>query len=122
MVFPLLSSFAIILLGLGLFLRREPALHIPLMLSAFGLDLGMVLWLEFNRAAVEQVAAGVTGLLAFHVIVSTLVMVLYIALIWSGRRLWLGHPASRKLHRILAVTFIIGRLINYVTAFFVGSA
>ncbi len=122
MVFPFLSSFVLILLAVGLVYRREPALHIPLMLSAFGVDLGMVLWLEFNRAAVEQVVTGVTGLLAFHVVVSTLVMVLYMVLIWSGRRLWLGQERSRGFHRTVAAIFIVGRLINYVTAFFVGSA
>lgn len=94
----------------------------PVMFLAFCIDLGMVLWLEFNRAAVEQVVEGVSGLLAFHVVVSTLVVILYILLIWSGIRMWKNKPLSPKFHRNLGMAFVVGRLINYVTAYFVGSA
>jgi hypothetical protein len=122
MAFPILSTLVLVLIFIGLWKRKVNRIHIPAMLAAFVIDLGMVLWLELNRLAVEQVIEGVSGLLAFHVTVSIIVMLLYIALIISGYKIWKGERALFNLHRYMAAIFIIGRLINYVTAFYVGSA
>jgi len=121
-VFPLLSTLVLILIGVGIKYRKVNRLHISLMLTAFAIDVGMVVWLEFNRLAVEQVVGGVSGLLFFHVIVSIGVVILYVALISTGMKLFKKVTLSPALHRNLAVAFVIGRLINYVTSFFVGSA
>ena len=121
-VFPILSTVVLVLIALGLKYRKVNRLHIPLMLSAFAIDVGMVLWLEFNRMAVEKVMGGVSGLLLFHVVVSIGVVILYVALISTGLKLFKKVTLSPTLHRNLAIAFIIGRLINYVTSFFVGSA
>lgn len=122
MAFTILSTLVLVLIAVGLWKRKVNRIHIPAMLLAFAIDLGMVLWLEFNRLAVEQVVEGVSGLLAFHVVVSILVVFLYIGLIVSGYQLWKGKLTQRNPHRWMAAVFIVGRLINYVTAFFVGSA
>ena len=121
-VLPVLSTVVLVLIALGLKYRKVNRIHIPLMLSAFAIDLGMVVWLEFNRLAVEKVVGGVSGLLLFHVIVSIGVVILYVALISTGMKLFKKVTLSPALHRNLAVAFVIGRLINYVTSFFVGSA
>ncbi|MFN8615342.1 MAG: hypothetical protein U0003_05480 [Vampirovibrionales bacterium] len=121
-VFPVLSTLVLVLIALGLKHRRVPGKHIPLMLSALLIDVGMVLWLEWHRQAVEQVVEGVSGLLLFHVCVSTLVVVLYIGLLITGIRQAKGIALSTQWHRWMAIAFVVGRLINYVTSFFVGSA
>lgn len=122
MAFPLLQTLVLLLISIGLYFRKVNRIHIPVMIAAFLIDLGMVLYLELNRAAVEQVIGGVEGLLLFHVIVSTLVVVLYVALFVTGFRLFKKVTLSPKLHRTLAMAFVLGRLINYITSFFVGSA
>lgn len=121
MAFPILSTLVLLLIGIGLKYRKVNRIHIPVMITAFVIDLGMVLYLELNRAAVEQVVSGVEGLLLFHVIVSSLVVVLYLALFATGFRLFKRVTVSPKLHRTLAMAFVLGRLINYVTSYFVGS-
>lgn len=121
MGFPILSTLVLVLLTVGIVYRKVNRIHISAMMLAFLIDIGMVLYLELNRAAVEQVVEGVHGLLAFHVAVSVLVVLLYIALIVTGMRLFKRITISTKLHRLLASVFVIGRLINYVTAFYVGS-
>lgn len=112
------SSLVLVLIALGLRFRRQRRVHIPLMISAFALDLGLVLWIELNRQAVEQALAGVQGLLLFHILVSLLVLVLYAALIASGLGWLKARPWGIAWHRRLALAFIVCRLTNFVTSLF----
>lgn len=132
MTLHLFSTLVLVLIFVGLMLKKKHKLHAGLMVSAFLIDLGLVLVIELNRGAIEQTIAGVEGLLLFHIIVSVMVLFLYIALMASGLKL-LKHykypkpdgvdPAdfSKRLwtHRSLAAVFLVGRLINYVTSFYI---
>ena len=114
----ILSTLVLFIIAYGVIKRNDRKVHIPVMTAAFLIDLGLVLYIELNRGAVEQAIDGVEGLLLFHIIVSALVLVLYIALTVIGVKL-LKNPAMMKLHRNLAAAFIICRLTNYVTSFFI---
>jgi len=112
----IISSLVVLLIGLGLYFRRNPLVHVRLMTCAFVIDLSLVLWIEATRHAVEKVAHRVSPLLYFHAAVSLAVLICYIVMIVLGRRVLQGSHASRSTHRNLGMTFAVLRSLNYVTA------
>jgi hypothetical protein len=120
------STCVLVLLVIGFAQRGDRRRHRALMLVAFALDLGLVVWIEATRSAVERVVAGVPALLAFHVAVSTGVLVCYLGMIGLGSRL-INTPSLhddgrfelRTWHRNLGITFVVLRGLNYVTSFLV---
>ncbi len=120
----LFSTLVLAVIALGVWFRERPTLHIPLMSTAFAMDLGLLLYIEFTRHAVEKLGETMQsptpdGLLYFHVAVSGLTLVLYFVQIFTGMRLYKGTTANRLLHRSGALLFIGCRLLNYITSFFV---
>ncbi len=120
-----ISTIVLLLIGLGLAQRHQPRVHMPLMILAFVMDLGLVLYIEWSRHAVETLAEGLKTpfshqFLLFHVSVSALTLLLYVALIASGASLFRGRALSRPVHRGLAFAFIACRLTNYVTSFWMA--
>lgn len=121
----IVSTLILILIGFGLAYRKRPVVHIPIMVAAFVADIGLVLYIEWSRHAVETFTTSVQDpvnnqLLLFHIVVSLLTILLYIALIVSGIKLFKGGRAALNLHRGLAAVFLICRLTNYVTSFWVA--
>jgi hypothetical protein len=122
------STLAILLIGLGWTFRYHPKRHIPLMLSAFLVDIGVLLYIEVTRHAIHTLEESLhtpasKALLLFHVAVSLLMVLLYVAQIGSG--IWLYRvpgPQIRNFHRYSALTFVTCRLLNYITSFFVGQS
>jgi len=51
----LLSVAVCVILVIGVLNRRRKRIHIPLMLTAMGIDVGMVLYLEIHRGVVESI-------------------------------------------------------------------
>jgi uncharacterized membrane protein YozB (DUF420 family) len=126
------STLILIIIGVGWLFRRNARRHIPCMALAFLLDLGLLLYIEGTRHAINTVATGLKtpeshGLLLFHVTMSLLVLLLYLAQITSGVLLYRGRPgfspvSVRNFHRFSAMAFLLFRGANYVTSFFVGKS
>jgi hypothetical protein len=114
------SSLVVVLLAVGLWFRhRRPGLHLRLMISAFVVDLLLVLYIEISRHAVERVLARVSPLLWFHAGVSVGVLLCYVAMILLGRGVLAGQGESRKWHFAVGMTFVALRSLNYVTSYMV---
>ena len=121
------NTAMVILIAYGLTQRRRPKVHIPVMLTAFAVDLVNVLIVELVARAKHQgegaVEAGLkamsgsgTFLEQFHIIVSVLCIVGYVVALVTGTRLyrrWVGRTA----HRANAGVFVVTRLASYVTSF-----
>lgn len=119
----LVSTLVLVLIGLALYFRRQPRRHAGLMRLAFALDLGLVLYLELTRQAVETaLGGGSSWLLPFHVIVSVGAALGWAAQLWLGARLLKGKQVLRARHVQVGVFFLVMRLANYITSFFVHSA
>jgi len=121
-----ISTCVLIIIAVGLCFRHRPKVHIPCMLTAFSLDVGLVLYIELNRHAIETVSQVVQrsfphGLLLFHVVMSVLVLILYVLMLRLGLGLLKGQENLRLKHRYLGCAFAVCRLANYVTSFFVVS-
>lgn len=115
----LLSTAVLVVLLIGFSQRAHARRHRAFMLVAFAADLGLVLWIEATRHAVEKVAGGVPPLVQLHVAISTGVLVCYVAMIALGTRLFVGRVELRSMHRHVGTAFVALRGLNYVTSFFV---
>ncbi|MBL4888563.1 MAG: DUF420 domain-containing protein [Candidatus Lindowbacteria bacterium] len=120
------SLFVITLIAIGISLRKDRSKHIPIMFTAFAIDVSLVIYLEFTRMAVEK-SFGLAGqplpgpLLAFHIAVSILVLVLYGFQINFGIKLKNGNENIRKKHRTCAMLFILMRLLNFATSLIIAA-
>lgn len=117
-----LSTLVVALVAGGVLTRSRTAVHMRFMTAAFVIDLGLVLYIEATRHAVERVAGPAGSLIWFHAAVSTSVLLLYVAQLTLGRRMLAGRTSARGLHAALGVTFCLFRLTNYATAFMVSAA
>jgi uncharacterized membrane protein len=93
------------------------------MSTAFLIDLSLVLTIELQRQAIENVIVSKSAFVWFHVTVSTLVLVLYIVLAITGSKMSkiaqgpvLEASRFYKIHKIVSVLFIILRLTNFFTS------
>ena len=118
------STLAVLLIAAGLYYRRQAVIHMPLMVAAFTVDLGLLLYIETTRHAIQAVQTEIQAtshhpLLLFHVSVSAIMLGLYVVQIVSGYKLFKGGSVSRAFHRYAGWSFVGFRLLNYVTSFFV---
>jgi hypothetical protein len=119
-MYSLVSTLVLVILAIGWYWRHRPRRHIPLMLSAFTIDVLLVLAIEINRHAVEKVLSpSVDWFTVFHAAISLLVLLLYTAMTVLGVRIFRGNHTLRPIHGRLALVFVGFRLANYVTSFFV---
>lgn len=110
------AVFALVLVGVSF--RRRPKIHIPIMLSAFALDLGSVVFLQIQRRAVQKAASKPTPILLVHISFALASLILYAAMTATGTRL-ARTGQGRGTHRVLAAIFLVCRAGTWVTSFFV---
>ncbi len=114
-----ISTGVMFILFAGLYFRRKrPALHWKLMVTAFAIDLSVVLYLELTRQAIEGLPHA-SPLLLFHVAVSVCVIACYLINFALGSRLLRGRTGIRGAHRNVGITFMTLRSLNFVTSFIV---
>lgn len=63
------------------------------MAAAFAIDLGLVLYIELTRHAVEKVGGGVPTIVIVHASISTVVILLYVAMLALGWNLFQARSA-----------------------------
>lgn len=115
-----ISTVIVVLIAIGLYFRnRRPGLHWRIMVTAFVMDISLVLVIELSRGAIEQAMEVREALLGFHIAVSVGVVVMYIVMFVIGRQLLLGAEHRRSLHRNAGIVFIVLRSLNYITSFMV---
>ncbi|MCA8938547.1 MAG: hypothetical protein KDB07_01960 [Planctomycetes bacterium] len=120
------SSAAIMaLIFVGLVLRRNRKLHPPIMLGCFGLDVALLLHIEFSRDAIETSFDKISPLLGVHIILALIMLAGYGFLTQTGFKiLKTEDPATaaglRKRHGIGAGIFVLTRIAVMVTAVMVA--
>lgn len=114
----ILSLGVCLLLLLGVVFRRRPRVHVPLMVTAFLVDIGMLLYIELTRKAIATVVGGPHEFVMVHATISTLVLVAYGFQILSGLKILKGR-ARQLNHRYAAVVLLLLRFSNFGTSLFV---
>lgn len=116
--FAIINFVVLAIVLVGVFNRRRRSVHIPLMVSALVIDLAMVLYLELTRAVVESLPGRtMTPILVIHILISTLVLVLYGVQVVTGIKNVKGQRS--KVHRQVMIWFVITRLGNAITSILV---
>jgi uncharacterized membrane protein YozB (DUF420 family) len=114
----LLSALVCLVLVIGVLYRRRKRIHVPLMLTAMAIDVGMVLYLEIRRGVVESIPKRpMTPLLAVHVTISVLVLILYGVQVVTGYRNAKGRRSSW--HPQIAALLLPLRFANLITSFMI---
>jgi len=110
------STLVLLILIAGLLLRRHRRVHIPVMITAFSLDLASVLAIEINRGAIKKAVSSPPPLLLFHVLVSVAALAFYVVMFVVGERVRKGAVHLRPWHRRAAWVFAACRTANYITS------
>lgn len=94
--YPWFASFAFALLIAGFAVRRSRRdLHVGLMSAGMGLDLIIVLILEFGRNAIATAAGNeLNAWQQVHVVSSTLAVAFYFPVFVLGAMRWRGSPSA----------------------------
>lgn len=111
------STAVLALLFVGLAFRRRRRVHIPIMATAFALDLASVIYLQIKRSAVQTAVGQPTPLLMVHVGFAIATVVLYLVMVGTGWRL-AASGLGRSRHRTAAWIFMACRLGTWATSFF----
>lgn len=113
-----LSIGVYVILVIGYLNRRKRRVHIPLMLTAFVIDMAMLLYIELTRNAIQAAQDRMSTIMLVHVLLSVATLVLYVGQIITGIRKLKGKPSTW--HRIGGHSFMLARLGNLVTSFMVS--
>jgi hypothetical protein len=121
------TSFIItFVLIVGVFLSYNRKIHPPIMVGCFLADVGLVIWLEVTREAVETATGNMSALMVTHIALAMSMLVLYVLMLLSGLKL-LRAPANsdslaiRRRHKFGAILFFVVRVAVLVTAMMVAS-
>ncbi|MCA9430106.1 MAG: hypothetical protein KC940_06345 [Candidatus Omnitrophica bacterium] len=122
MVLKLISIGIVVLLFYGLSQRFRPKIHIPVMLSAFVLDVSLVLYIELTRDATGQAMgwSHLPGIMKIHIFLSTMTVVMYLVQIVSGFIRF--RKGGMPYHKHTGILFMIFRLGNLITSFLIETS
>ena len=113
-----ISSGVFVLLIIGVLNRRRVRVHVPIMVSAITIDVGLVLYLELARGVIESIPGREKSpLLMFHILLSVTVLVLYGIQIVTGIKKARGKPNAT--HGKVMIWLLVIRFGNLITSFLV---
>ena len=122
LVFQAQATLIAVLFLLGLYFKNRRSRHVKIMSTAIVWDLLLVGQIEWNRGAVgKAVQFGEnTWLLNAHVAAAITTVLLYGAMIYTGRKLLKGQNSLRPLHKKMGLTTLGLRFFVYISSFFIA--
>ncbi|MEM9400014.1 MAG: hypothetical protein AAF984_07370 [Verrucomicrobiota bacterium] len=115
----IISTFVLVLIALGIYYRKNKRWHMRYMISAFVVDVLLVLYIEITRQAVDQAITTLSFLLRFHITASVLTLVAYIVQFVLGFALINTGKNLRMAHITVGISFVVLRLTNYITSYMI---
>lgn len=110
-----ISGFVCILLAVGIYYRHKKNVHLPIMITAFLIDLSLVLYLELARHVVETLPdRPMNTMLTVHIMLSTAALALYLVQFYTGIQNARGNKS--EWHRKVPFAFITARFGGFVTS------
>lgn len=114
------QSFCILLIMMvGIFLRRRRKIHVRLMSVAMIWDVLLILQIELSRSAILTATKALTNpmILNIHISIAVSTVILYGFMIYTGRLMLSGQTQIRQKHRILGYSTFFMRIMTYATSF-----
>lgn len=118
-IFQLQSFIVLALIYLGVYVRKKRALHVKIMSSAIIWDVLLILQIELSRSAIIKASKVLTNpmLLKIHLFFAIGSVILFVAMIITGRKLLAGNDSIRPLHKKLGWTTVTFRTMTLITSF-----
>jgi len=120
-----LQSFCIVLLMLlGIVVRRNRNLHVKIMSSAIIWDIILILQIELSRSAILKATKAVSNpmILNIHVAMAVSTVILYGFMVYTGRAMLSGRTEIRHKHKILGYSTLLMRILTFITSFWAVAA
>ena len=114
------QSLCIVLLMLaGIIVRRRRQLHIQIMSIAMIWDVLLILQIELSRSAILKASKAMTNpvMLNIHISIAVSSVILYVFMVYTGRKLLSGQNEIRSKHRVLGWTTLTMRILTFITSF-----
>ncbi len=120
-IFQIQSACILFLLYIGLTQRKNRKRHVPIMASVIAWDLILILQIELSRGAIAKASKALTNpmILNIHVSLAVTTTLLYIVIIYTGRKLLKGDYAIRPKHKLIGMSVTFFRTATFITSFFV---
>jgi hypothetical protein len=118
-MFHTISTLVVVLLIVGVSVRRNRRIHVPIMIAAFAADLASVVAIELSRGAIKKAISAPPPLLVFHLTVSVTALAFYVVMFVLGERVRIGATHLQPWHRRAAWVFGTCRTANYVTSWMI---
>ncbi|AYF45069.1 MULTISPECIES: hypothetical protein [Halobacteriovorax] len=119
-----IQSFIILaLMVYGVTQSKKRKKHIKIMSSAIIWDILLILQIELNRSAIDkalEVFQSQTAL-KIHLFFAVSSVVLYFAMIISGRKVLAGDRSFIPKHRYLGITTLAFRILTFITSFYAAA-
>lgn len=119
-VFQIQSILIYTLMVVGISVRKNRKIHVPIMSAVLIWDILLILQIELGREAVVKASKAMVNpmLLNIHVSFAVSCVVFYFLLIYSGRKLLLGQNRFRARHRVFGWTAFVLRTLTLITSFY----
>lgn len=118
-IFQIQSGCIVALMFVGLFFKKNRKKHVPIMATVIGWDIILILQIELSRGAIAKASKAMTNpmMLNIHVSIAVATVLLYFALIYTGRKLLAGENAIRPKHKMLGGAAVVMRIATFATSF-----
>ncbi len=119
--FQIQSTIIVLLMVIGISLRKDRRKHVPMMLLVIFWDIILVLQIELTRGAIAKASKVATNtmIMNIHVTLAISTVILYFFMLYSGRKLIKGDRSIKPLHlKVGLITFVL-RIATYVTSYFI---
>ena len=119
-VYMWIATGAWALIVAGYLMRSRRSVHIPLVCAGIALDVGLVLFLQFTRGAVQKALEFSLEILKqAHIGFSTSALLLYIPVVVLGIRILRGDSSTetRQRHRSVARLCLFLRTLGFLFMF-----
>lgn len=115
-----IATIAWLLLAFGYFKRHDRKVHVPCMIGGIGLDLSLVVYLQFTRDAIQKALDfSMSYLQQIHIAASLMATLLYLPVLYLGFLLVTNRASSStRFHHIrMATAALIARTIGFLFMF-----
>ena len=118
-LFQIQSFLIMCTLYVGVYLRKKRKVHIMVQSVAIIWDILLILQIELTRGAIVKASKAVTNemMLNIHVSIAVSTVILYLLMIYTGRKLIKGDQSIRPRHKALGWTTLVMRTLTFITSF-----
>lgn len=123
MIFQIQSFLIMSIMIYGALIHKKRDLHVKVMSFSMIWDVLLILQIELSRSAINKAVQITTSttLLKIHLFFAISSVLLYIAMVISGRKLLAGDHSIRQKHKNLGRLTLLFRVLTFATSFFAVS-